>query len=153
MKFNEINQNIITLPKYEKCFVYFLLKGDEVVYVGQTTNGIARPLSHRDKDFDEIKILYCTPNRLDFMEDAFIQKYKPVYNKQSNYAIRWSLLRVRNSLRNMTGDTRYTVHRVKKILKELNIKSEKDYYNGKETISYDEYLAVAEYVGNVENAE
>ena len=151
MKFSEVNENVITLPKYQNCFVYFLLKGGEVIYVGQTNNGLIRPLSHRDKDFDEIKILYCSAEELDLIEDKYIQKYKPVYNKQSNYAVRWGLKRVRDSIRRQTALTNYTIPRLKKVLKKLNITPEKDYFNGNETISFDEYVLVREYVSKEEN--
>lgn len=148
MKFAETNPDIITVTKYGDCFVYFLLKCDEVVYVGQTKNGIARPLSHRDKDFDEIKILYCDPIELDFVEDAFIQKYKPVYNKQSNLSVRWSLLKVRNHIRQETHIKNCTIPRLKKIIRALNIQIEKDYYNGKETISAQECKHIVSFVQN-----
>lgn len=142
MKFNETDKNIITVPKYEDCFIYFLLKNGEVVYVGQTQHGLTRPLSHRDKDFDEIKILYCKSNELDILEDTYIQKYKPIYNKQNNYAMRWSLIRVRNCIRQQKGYENFTVPRLRKLLKELNINPIKDYYNGKETISFGEYQII-----------
>lgn len=101
-KFDE-HENVITVPRYNDVFIYFLIKSGEVVYVGQTKQGLTRPLSHRDKDFDEIKIMYCTENALDSLEDKYIQKYKPHYNKQSNYAMRWGLQRVRNEIRKATG--------------------------------------------------
>lgn len=146
MKFSENSNNIITVPKYENNFVYFLLNDGEVVYVGQTKNGLIRPLSHRDKEFNEIKILYCDSDELDITEDKYIQKYKPIYNKQNNYAVRWSLKRVRDCIRNQTRQTNYTVPRLKKVLKELNIIPERDCFNGKETISFDEYTVVMEYI-------
>ena len=146
MKFLENEKDIITVPKYKKCFVYFLLNDGEVVYVGQTQNGLTRPLSHHDKIFDEIKILYCSADELDLTEDKYIRKYKPIYNKQSNYAIRWSLKRVRDCIRNQTDLTDYTVPKLKKVLKKLNITPEKDYFNGKETISFDDYISVMEYI-------
>lgn len=151
MIFSEQDKNIITVPKYDNCFIYFLLQQKEVVYVGQTEHGIIRPLSHRDKDFDEIKILYCNPNELDILEDTYIQKYKPAYNKQNNYAIRWSLTRVRNCIRRQAGYEKYTVPRLKRVLKELNITAVKDCFNGKETISFDEYKAVIRHLGVGEN--
>ena len=59
------------------CFIYFLLKQKEVVYVGQTTRGIARPLFHlsSNKVFDEIKIIYCEEKDLNDYECFFIEKY------------------------------------------------------------------------------
>lgn len=146
MRFSENEQNVITVPRYQECFVYFLLYEDEVVYVGKTNNGLARPLAHRDKIYDEIKIIYCKANELDLTEDKYIQKYKPIYNKQNNYAIRWGLKRVRDSIRKQTSLTDYTVPMLKKVLRELNIHAEKDHYNGKETISFDEYNSVIEHI-------
>ena len=58
MKFCEDESMVTTIPKCASNCVYFLLKDNEVVYVGQTAQGIVRLFSHRDKDFDEIKIIY-----------------------------------------------------------------------------------------------
>lgn len=63
-------------------FVYFLLQGKEVVYIGQTTKGIIRPISHvNDKEFDSIKIMYCERENLGELEHDYILKYNPKYNK------------------------------------------------------------------------
>lgn len=147
MKFEETNKNIITIPKYENCFIYFLLKDNEVVYVGQTKHGIIRPLTHtKDKDFNEIKILYCEEKELDLTEDCYIQKYKPLYNKQNNYAVRYSLLRVRDIVRRQFNQPKYTIPRLKKVLKLLNIETDRDYYTRKETISFNDYKRVIEHI-------
>ena len=143
MKFEE--KNALTIQRCEYTFVYFLLKNKEVVYVGQTKKGFARPFSHRDKDYDEIKIIYCEPNELDITEDQYIRKYKPVYNKQNNAAMQWSLTRVRNNVREKCNIPNYTIASLKSALKKLNIVPEKDYYNGRLTISFDEYVAVINY--------
>lgn len=146
MQFKEDNKNIITVAKYENCFIYFLLNNNEVVYVGQTKHGLKRPLSHTNKEFDEIKILYCKENELDITEDKFIQKYKPIYNKQNNHVVRWSLVKVKNCIRAQLNQPRYSMPKLKKVLKTLNIVPEIDYFNGKETILFDEYKAVMEYL-------
>lgn len=151
MKFCEKGKQFITVPKYQNCFVYFLLKDREVVYVGQTRNGLSRPLSHRDKEFDEIKILYCAGADLDILEDTYIQKYKPFYNKKNNCAIRWSLLRARNCIRKNIGLSDFTVPMLKRLLKELNIETNIDYYTGRPSISFDEYRTVIEYLRSVKN--
>lgn len=151
MKFDEGNKGVLTVPKYEECFVYFLLKNGEVIYVGQTRHGLARPLSHRDKEFDEIKIIYCDYAELDFLEDKYIRKYRPIHNKQNNRALRMGLVRVRDSIREQKGYSKYTLPRLRKLLKSLNIQTETDYYNGKETISFDDYKTVMEYIGSGEN--
>ena len=127
MKFSE-KGNIITLQKMEDCFVYFLLKGEEVVYVGKTTIGMSRPFQHKDKDFDEIKLIYCDEESVDKTEDDFIAKYRPIYNKKRNYAERYSLKRVRDIIRRETGIRNYTVPRLRKLLKKLGITPERDIY-------------------------
>ena len=118
MRFEEENTINITL-KY-KCFIYFLIKDDIVVYVGQTKNNLIRPFSHKDKDFNRIEIMTCPENKLDIVEDAFILKYKPKYNKQMNKGYR--LLTFRNKLRNEFGNN-ITIKTIRKIIKELNIKT------------------------------
>lgn len=146
MKFLENNENVITLPKYQESFIYFLINDGEVVYVGQTRNGLSRPLSHRDKAFNEIKILYCSPEELDFWEDKYIQKYNPLYNKKSNYTMRWTLLRVRNYIREQLGLTDYTVPKLKALLDELKIVPKIDCYIGKPTISVNERNVVIDHL-------
>lgn len=120
MKFEEI-KNVITIPKYQNSFIYFLLKENEVVYVGQTKKGLIRPLTHKDKEYDTIKILYCGVKELDLLEDKYIKKYEPTYNKAVNYSVNYSLHRARNKIRRMFDDNKFNLPRLKKIIKELNI--------------------------------
>jgi hypothetical protein len=63
--------------------IYFLLKNEKVVYVGQTEYGLKRILCHpSDKDFDTIRTIKCKSEKLDEMEMKYIAKYQPLYNKQ-----------------------------------------------------------------------
>jgi predicted GIY-YIG superfamily endonuclease len=128
-------RDFITIPKYKNSFVYLLLKGNDVVYVGQTTQGISRPLSHKDKDFDTIKLKYCNPYNLDFFEDIYIKKYKPKYNKQLNYSLNWGLKRVRDLIRNETVYFDITLPKLKNVLKKLNIEVYFDEYTQQNMIS------------------
>lgn len=144
MIFSE-NGDIVSIKNFHNAFIYFLLKNNEVVYVGQTTRGIIRPFSHTDKDFDEVKIIFCETFELNILEDTFIQKYKPMYNKQNNYATRWNLHRVRNSIRKQIIPG-YTISMLKNVLKQLSISTEKDRSTGKETISFDEYKEVFDFL-------
>lgn len=76
-----------------KIFVYFLLQDEDVVYVGQTTSGIIRPISHlNDKVFNFIKIIYCERENLGKMEHKYILKYNPLYNKTKNICNRSDLI-------------------------------------------------------------
>lgn len=123
MEFEE-NDIAITLPQFKKEFIYFLLKNNVVVYVGQTKKqGIKRPLSHNDKDYDEIKIIYYETNKIDYMEDYFIKKYKPKYNKVISYSQNYSLLRARNTLRKFINNNNITIATVKKYIKKYNIET------------------------------
>ena len=78
-----------------RCGVYFLCKGDEVVYVGQSTNVIQRVASHMAevsnpkidptapimrKKFDRAFFLKCETGDLDRLEGAFIRIFEPKAN-------------------------------------------------------------------------
>ena len=145
MKFCEDESMVITIPKYASNLVYFLLKDNEVVYVGQTAQGIVRPFSHRDKDFDEIKIIYCEKELLNFYEDMFITKYAPHYNKQSNYAMKLSLQRVKNKIKPLLGGASLTVWQIKRAIKELDIKVITDTYTLRPTVSVGDYKKIEKY--------
>ena len=146
MKFNEPDRDIKTIPNIKDSLIYFLLNGDEVVYVGQTNSGLRRPFQHFDKDFTEIKFFHCPSEALDYWEDCYIQKYDPIYNKQSNYKMRWGLHRVKNQIRKYKFSD-YTLWDLRKVLSKLEIIPQKDIHNGKATISFDEYKKVMQDLG------
>lgn len=81
---------------YYPC-IYFLIKKDKVVYVGQTEFGLKRILSHiTEKDFDTIKTIKCVKENLNQMEIAYIVKYQPTYNKYLSNAT--SITRIKQLL-------------------------------------------------------
>ena len=84
MKFEEIEYNVIEWPV--KPIIYFLIKDEEVVYVGQTINGYGRINAHTDKDFDYACYIDCPEYDLDNKEGYYIIKYNPKYNKALNKA-------------------------------------------------------------------
>ena len=59
---------------FKSPIIYFLMDGDEVVYVGQSKTGLARPYSHKDKKFTKIAIINCKESELDDKETEFIKK-------------------------------------------------------------------------------
>ena len=65
--------------------VYFLLNKNKVVYVGQSTRlGLQRAYAHRNKKFNLIRILKVknlSDEEVRFLEDEYIFKYLPKYNK------------------------------------------------------------------------
>ena len=70
------------------CFIYFLMKDNNLVYIGKSNNGIlGRINSHiKDKDFDSAYYTAISSEELlDEYEKKYIVKYKPKYNKQLFY--------------------------------------------------------------------
>jgi hypothetical protein len=67
------------------CGVYFLLLGENIVYVGQSTNVLTRISSHQlegAKIFDRIFVVECRQAELCHLEALYIDKFKPRYNAQ-----------------------------------------------------------------------
>lgn len=125
MKFEE--DDFIKVDIYKSTFIYFLLENNDVVYVGQTTQGISRPFNHyKDKDFDEIRLIYCNKNELNALENKYILKYKPKYNKIINLTNSISISRLKRTIRNLffkyDSINNITNKRLKIILNKLDIK-------------------------------
>lgn len=118
-------KKFITLEKYENIFIYFLIKEREVVYVGKTTKGILRPLSHTNKIYDEIKIIYCEEDELDTLENKYIIKYKPIYNKEINHNELYSLNQIVLKIKEQNLFDNFNLWKLKKIVKYLNIETKK----------------------------
>lgn len=78
---NHIISTQIKLQKEDLTGVYFLLKDNHIVYVGKTTNGMHRILTHKDKDFDSYAFFKVRQDNLDLVESLNIIHYKPTYNK------------------------------------------------------------------------
>ena len=125
MNFCEDNTNIVELYNFNQPIIYFLLNDDEVVYVGQSKNGIARPVSHCDKVFNRIKILPCKMTELNYLEDIYIVKYKPKYNLEFNKTANLSLQHIRGKLIKYFDMDKTTIstYDVKKLLTILKLTS------------------------------
>ena len=127
MKFEELGTESIDLS--HSCLIYFLIKDDEVVYVGKTQRGLLRPLSHTDKDFNRLEVLECIEEVIDMLENEFIVKYLPKYNKSLNTSYAYSLSRCRNEVRKNTNLKSYTLHHLRKDLKRLEIEIKINEFN------------------------
>ena len=92
MEFNE--PSYVDMTQSPKVFVYFLLQNKEVIYVGQTKKGMARVYAHEDKQFTNVYIIETSPDTLDYLEDIYIKKYKPKYNKKLNATQNYTYSRV-----------------------------------------------------------
>lgn len=81
--FNEKNAKYFDLSN-EIYYVYFLLKDGNVVYVGQTDNILNRIKSHqKNKDFNNVAYIITTKDKVNYLENYYIMKYEPFYNKLS----------------------------------------------------------------------
>lgn len=70
----------MALPWAKASGVYFLLDGDEVVYVGQAVNVYARIGQHTDKRFDRYAFVPCPVDSLDRLESLYIHCLRPRLN-------------------------------------------------------------------------
>jgi hypothetical protein len=80
IKSNQIKKENVTFSA-----IYFLLKENKIVYIGQTTRGINRIETHikeKEKIFDSYSIFPTEKKLLDKIELENILYYKPIYNKE-----------------------------------------------------------------------
>lgn len=61
--------------------VYFLLDGNELVYIGSTTDFPRRIIAHNDKRFDRIRFIKCSNFKI--YEKRLMRYFKPKYNTQT----------------------------------------------------------------------
>lgn len=65
--------------------VYFLIKDDSVVYVGQSVSVFGRIGQHQNnKDFDSIAWIPCEQEKLDQLESLYIHLLTPILNGNLN---------------------------------------------------------------------
>ncbi len=62
------------------CGIYFLIKDNEIVYIGQSVNIASRVADHTGKDFDSVSYVACEQNKLDILESLYILAYQPKLN-------------------------------------------------------------------------
>ena len=91
--------------------VYFLLDGEEVVYVGQAVNVHARISQHRDKSFSRYAFVPCPRECLDKLESLYIHCLRPRLNGNQRDGAKLaplSLAEIVGPLHNakLTGDQR-----------------------------------------------
>jgi|TARA_R110000824_G_scaffold55225_1_gene152250 hypothetical protein len=75
-----------SVPYENQCGVYFLVKSDRVVYVGQSIKIGARITEHsKTKDFDAYAYISCSKDKLDVLESLYIHTLNPEYQGRSGY--------------------------------------------------------------------
>lgn len=72
----------------QPCYVYFLLKDSNVVYVGQTSSAwplrILQHYKDETKKFDDVWFIETDKTSLNWIEQKYINEFKPIYNKSNN---------------------------------------------------------------------
>lgn len=70
-------------PNIARAGVYFLIKNDAVVYVGQSKNVLVRVSKHsiNGRDFDSFYMLACEEDALDYVEAHYIRMLDPSGNR------------------------------------------------------------------------
>lgn len=125
------------------CFIYFLIKDQEVVYVGQTITGVSRPFQHKDKNYDKVKIIFTDKDKLDKMEDYYITKYNPMYNRQPNHRENWSFNIIKLKLLADYG-LKINMWHIKRALKDTGIKP--NIYYGVSYLKIDDAKALISHI-------
>lgn len=74
----EIIKGKLDLPSLSG--VYFLISGDEIVYVGQSTNVFVRVREHQFKEYDGFAFVSVGRDMLDVMESLYIHFLRPSLN-------------------------------------------------------------------------
>jgi hypothetical protein len=74
----------LALPWERSTGVYFLVQGEEVVYVGQSVNIYSRISQHSDKKFEKYAFVPCEADHLDKLESLYIHTLKPRLNGNAN---------------------------------------------------------------------
>jgi hypothetical protein len=80
---DEVNLNSSVHFDIPGSFIYFLVREDTIVYVGQSHNNTLSRLKYHsnNKEFDRILIMSCPKVKLNKVEHYFIYKFLPEYNK------------------------------------------------------------------------
>jgi hypothetical protein len=77
---------LLTLQFYENLpfqsgGVYFLIKQERVIYIGQATNLLARLASHQVRDYDSVGFIPAPAELLDELEGYWIAAFHPEHNR------------------------------------------------------------------------
>ena len=89
----------LSLPWKTASGVYFLIQGEEVIYVGQSVNIYSRIAQHPDKRFDRYAFVPCEVEVLDKLESLYIHTLKPRLNGNASKQEKSAPIRLDNLLR------------------------------------------------------
>jgi predicted GIY-YIG superfamily endonuclease len=68
------------VPFRQQCGIYFLIRDNKIIYIGQSVNIPARIVNHTKKNYTHIFCLECDESELDILERKYLQKFHPELN-------------------------------------------------------------------------
>lgn len=81
---NAFELPMVSFKRQKKIGIYFLIKNNIIVYIGQSTDIEKRIFQHEcKKDFDSYSYYECEIKMLSLYERIFLDKYLPVLNNDS----------------------------------------------------------------------
>lgn len=81
--------------------IYFLIKNEKVVYVGQSKNVLTRISFHKDKNFDSYAFLPCEEHEMDIIESLYIHLLQPEQNGTSVHGVIFSPMTLEQMLKKL----------------------------------------------------
>lgn len=89
-----IDVHELNMAAVHACGVYLLIKGNEVVYVGQSVNIPSRVGQHvrAGKKFDRVRFLVCEKDQLNLWEGVMINLLRPKLNSLERLPVREQVL-------------------------------------------------------------
>lgn len=68
--------------------IYFLIKDEKIIYVGQSISVLSRVKDHQNyRDFDHFTCIPCPKEHLDMLESLYIHFLRPEQNAASKYGV------------------------------------------------------------------
>lgn len=71
------------IPEFNdrRAFVYFLMHGKRIMYIGKTEHLRSRLNYHNCYlKFNNVRFIQCSPETLSYYERRWIEKFQPIYN-------------------------------------------------------------------------
>jgi hypothetical protein len=125
------------------CGIYFLIKNNQIVYIGQSVNVKHRLYAHKQyKDFDYYYVHECSPEELDTLEAQHIVQFDPPGN--GPILPKNELYKTITQIKELFG---FTTREINKLLKNSGIEPiYKNYYLTKDILEAQRHLLPS--VGN-----
>lgn len=120
MKFEE-DRNITTVPNVCKPIIFFLLDDGEVVYIGQSKNGLRSAYQDTTRVFDSVSFFTCEEDELDKIQADMILKYQPRYNRTLPGRIYFSFRKTRELVRQDPSFKTFSLFDLKKMIKKIGL--------------------------------